>query len=257
MATEHRQATQVQSVGRALDILESLASSGPQGVVDLGRAVGLPQGTTHRLLTTLLDRGYVRQDAERRYALGLAGTRLADRASRTWGQLAQPVLAELVGTTGETANLAILDGDRMTYVAQVASPQTLRIFAEVGRRVPIHSTAVGKAVAAALPAAALAELSTSLTFEARTAHTISSQSDWEAAIRTVQSVGYAIDEQEQEIGVRCVAVGVPGLTPPLTGVRAAISVSGPAERFTTARVREIAPLLAPAAEALAAVLAAD
>lgn len=240
----------VQSVGRALDLLEALADGPPLGVVELARQVGLAQGTTHRLLATLAARGYVRQDGERRYHLGLAGARLADRAQQELALLARPHLATLVEQTGETANLAVLDGTRMRYVAQSPSPHTLRIFAEVGRQVPVHSTAVGKAVLAALPAADAQAVIDALTLEPSTRHTVTTRAGLDEALVQVRRAGYAVDEQEQEIGVRCVGVALPAAL----GLRAAVSVSGPAERFSEERARQVGPLLAPVAAALAAAL---
>lgn len=253
MPAGERGPSPVQSVGRALDILEALADAAPLGVVELARQVGLAQGTTHRLLATLAERGYVRQDGERRYHLGLAGARLADGAQRDLAALARPALAGVVEQVGETANLAVLDGAGMTYVAQAPSPHTLRIFAEVGRRVPIHSTAVGKAVLAALEDGVRDALLTGLTLEGRTPYTLTSVESLRAALQNVRAQGFAVDEQEQELGVRCVAVALPGgLGGP--GVSAAISVSGPAERFTIERALTVAPLLIPVAADLAASL---
>lgn len=216
----------VQSVTRTLDLLETLGREGALGVVELAARVGLAQGTAHRLLTTLAERGYVRQDGERRYHLGLAATRLADRAQRELTVLAMPHLRALVDEVGETANLAVLDGGAMTYVAQAPSPHTLRIFAEVGRQVPIHSTAVGKAVLAGLPAQEAQHLIAGFAWEARTPHTLMTAEDLATEVASVTAQGYAVDEQEQEIGVRCVAVALPS-----ADLHAAISVSGPAERF--------------------------
>lgn len=244
----------VQSVGRALDLLEALAVHAPLGVIDLARQVGLAQGTTHRLLATLADRGYVRQDSERRYHLGPAGSRLADAAGRELAVLARPVLARLVERIGETANLAVLDTDAMVYIAQAPSPHTLRIFAEVGRRVPIHSTAVGKAVVAQLTGSERDMVLDKLRFEARTSYTVTTRAQFDLAVAQVERDGFAIDEQEQEIGVRCVSVALPELGGALRGVRAAISVSGPAERFTPERAHAAAPLLLPIATELAHLL---
>src|SRR3954452_15235063 len=142
----------VQVVDRALDVLEALAAAGgPVGVAELAERTDLPQGTAHRLLQSLQQRGYVRRDASRKYSVGTAAVRLADAAQRALARSARPYLAELVAISGETANLAVLEGDDVVYVAQVSSPHTLRMFAEVGRHVPPHSTAVGKVLLAGLP----------------------------------------------------------------------------------------------------------
>nr|BFE87930.1 hypothetical protein GCM10020093_105310 [Planobispora longispora] len=123
----------VQSVDRALDLLEALAGHGGEaGISELAAATGLPYGTIHRLLRTLLDRGYVRQESDRRYALGGALVRLGGMAERLVGVWAQPYLKKMVELSGETANMAVLEGDFIVYVAQAPSPRRLRMFAEVG-----------------------------------------------------------------------------------------------------------------------------
>ena len=115
----------VQSVDRALDVLEVLADHrGTLGVTEVARAAGLPPGTTHRLLVALTQRGWVRQDPGRRYGVGPAAMRLGDAAYRELAAVAASALRAAVEATGETANLAVLEGDQMVYVAQSSSPHT-------------------------------------------------------------------------------------------------------------------------------------
>lgn len=229
----------VQSVDRALDILEVLAgSSGPLGVTEVAREVGLAQGTAHRLLVALLQRGWVRQDGGRKYAVGPAAMRLGDASYRELGAAAAPALRTVVDATGETANLALLEGVEMVYVAQSSSPHTLRIFAEVGRRVPLHATAVGKVALAGLPPDATRSLLGGRTLQARTRHTLTSLEDLEAEVARARREGYALDDEEQELGVRCVAVPVG-----LHGLSMALSVSAPTERLSAERARALVPLL--------------
>lgn len=229
----------VQSVDRALDILEVLAGrAGTLGVTEIAREVGLAQGTAHRLLAALVARGWVRQDEGRRYGVGPAGLRLGDASYRELAAVATPALREAVRATGETANLAVLEGQHMVYAAQSPSPHTLRIFAEVGRRVPVHSTAVGKVALAALsPAAARAVLAGD-ELTARTPHTLTDPEQLLRELETVRGQGYALDDEEQELGVRCVAVPVR-----LGGTTLALSVSGPTERMTREHARAVVPQL--------------
>lgn len=218
----------VQSVDRSLDLLECLAQADKaQGVGELAEATGLPQGTVHRLLASLQQRGYVRRDSARKYSLGTAALRLADAAQRSLVRSARPYLAELVALSGETANLAVLEGDDVVYVAQVPSPHTLRMFAEVGRHVPPHSTAVGKVLLAAMPRERALAVLRRTGLAARTPSTITDLEAFAAELDLVAVQGWAADEEEQELGVRCVAVPVAGSGP----VLAALSLSGPAERF--------------------------
>ena len=144
----------VQSLERAFDLLERMADAGGEvGLSELSAASGLPLPTIHRLMRTLVTCGCVRQQPNRRYALGPRLIRLGESAARLLGTWARPYLAELVEATGETANMALLDGDEAVYVAQVPSRHSMRMFTEVGRRVLPHSTGVGKALLALLPQA--------------------------------------------------------------------------------------------------------
>jgi len=233
---ERRPAGAVQSLDRALDLLEELARADRAlGVGELAELTGLPQGTVHRLLQGLNQRGYVRRDAGRKYSLGSGSLRLADAAQRALVRTARPYLVELVRRSGETANLAVLEGDDVVYVGQESSPHTLRMFAEVGRHVPPHSTAVGKVLLAALPPERVLPLLRRTGMPARTPATITDPEAFLAELDRVRARGWAVDEQEQETGVRCVAVpvGRPGRTV------AALSVSGPADRFAGAAETEL------------------
>ncbi|MFC4584640.1 IclR family transcriptional regulator [Sphaerisporangium corydalis] len=216
----------VQSVDRALDVLEALADHGGEaGLSEIAARTGLPYGTIHRLLRSLLTRGYVRQESDRRYALGSALVRLGGVAERMVGVWAQPYLEKMVALSGETANLAVLEGDFVVYVAQAASPRRLRMFAEVGRRVLPHSTAVGKVLLAERSDAAAILSRTGL--PRRTEHTITSVEAMLAELATVRAQGYAMDFGEEELGVHCLAV------PVHDGARviASMSISGPVERI--------------------------
>lgn len=218
----------VQSVDRALDVMEALAAHGGEaGLSEIAARTGLPYGTIHRLLRTLLERGYVRQESDRRYALGGALVRLAGVAERMVGVWAQPYLTRMVELSGETANLAVLEGDFIVYVAQVPSPRRLRMFAEVGRRVLPHSTAVGKVLLADRTAAEVLALLERTGMPRRTANTITSPHDMLGMLDGTRANGFAMDLGEEELGVHCLAV------PVRDGERviAAMSVSGPAERI--------------------------
>ena len=241
----------VQSLERAFDLLETMADAG--GVIGLSRLAaesGLALPTIHRLIRTLVDLGYVRQEPSRQYSLGPRLIRLGESASHLLGTWSRPYLSGLVDDLGESANLAILDGDQVVYVAQVQSRHSMRMFTEVGRRVYPHCTAVGKALLAHLPPQDVHALLARTGMPAQTEHTITDPTRFAEEIDRVRDQGYATDDGEQEIGVRCVAVPVLG-----TSNRLAISISGPAPRMTTELVERAAPLLRRAAEDLADELA--
>lgn len=243
----------VQSLERAFDLLERMADAGGEvGLSELSATSGLPLPTIHRLMRTLVACGYVRQQANRRYALGPRLIRLGESASRLLGTWARPYLARLVEETGETANMALLDGDEIVYVAQVPSKHSMRMFTEVGRRVLPHSTGVGKALLAGVPDDEVRALLARTGMPAATEKTITTPEGFLAALEDVRQTGYAVDDNEQEIGVRCLAVSVPD-----SPTAAAISISGPAGRVTEAATEKIVPVLQQIARELSAALASQ
>src|SRR6201990_359551 len=159
-ATEPKARTgSVQSIGRAFSLLELRADAGGSlGLSQLANQSGLPLPTIHRLLRTLVDLGYIRQESSRQYVLGPRLIRLGESSSRMLSVFARPHLARLVDELGESANMAMLDGDQIVYLAQVPSRHSMRMFTEVGRRVLPHCTAVGKAILAGYPETAVREL---------------------------------------------------------------------------------------------------
>jgi IclR family acetate operon transcriptional repressor len=238
-----RQGGGVQAVERAFDVLELLATGDGEGmgVSDLARGTGLPVATIHRLLATLVARGYaVQQTGSRRYTLGSMLVGLGASAGRRLGAFARPWLAEIVEVSGETANLAVLEGDAVVYVSQVPSQRhTVRMFTEVGRRLAPHSTAVGKALLAFRPRPEVERIVARTGLPPRTPRTITSRAAFLAALDEVTAQGWAVDDEEQELGVRCLAVpvladGVPA---------AALSVSGPSGRLDAELQARVLPAM--------------
>jgi IclR family transcriptional regulator, acetate operon repressor len=229
----------VQSVERAFALLEAIARAGrPLGVSELSTLGGLSPGTTHRLLRTLVDLGYVRQERARSYALGAGFIRLGEQAAAGLGSWTRPLLEEVAAELGESVNLAALEGDHVVYLAHVPSPRSMRMFTEVGSRVPVHSTGVGKAMLAQLDRGTVEAIVTRTGMAAATERTLTEFWDLDAELDLVEDRGYALDEQEQEDGVRCVAVAVPG-----GGTHLAVSVSGPVSRMTRELVLRAVELL--------------
>ncbi|MDX3236228.1 IclR family transcriptional regulator [Streptomyces sp. ME03-5709C] len=243
----------VQSLERAFDLLERMADAGGEvGLSELSASSGLPLPTIHRLMRTLVGCGYVRQQPNRRYALGPRLIRLGESSARLLGTWARPYLAELVAATGETANMALLEGDEVVYVAQVPSRHSMRMFTEVGRRVLPHSTGVGKALLAHVPPEEVRALLGRTGMPAATERTIVDPDVFLAELERIRAQGYAVDDNEQEVGVRCLAVTVPG-----SPTAAAISISGPAGRVTEAATEKIVPVLQGVARQLSSALAGN
>jgi IclR family acetate operon transcriptional repressor len=148
--------------------------------------------------------------------------------------------------------MALLDGDEVVYVAQVPSRHSMRMFTEVGRRVLPHSTGVGKALLAHVPPQEVRALLGRTGMPAATEKTITEPDAFLAELERIRGLGYALDDNEQEIGVRCLAVTVPD-----SPTAAAISISGPAGRVTEAATDKIVPILQDVARQLSVALASN
>lgn len=243
VATPKRPRRSVQSVDRALDLLEALATAdGEVSITALAARTGLHVSTVHRLLATLLRRGYVRQNPETsRYYAGAKLATLAEGRSR-YGEIrlrARPVLRAITEATRETTNLVVLDDVTAVYIDTVPSPQVVRLFTSVGNRVPLHATGAGKCLLAALPADKREALIERLDMRSYTPHTIVDRAALRRALEEARERGFAIDDEEYDEGVRCIAVPVGGMT----DATAALSVSAPASRLTRQRCVELLPLL--------------
>jgi IclR family acetate operon transcriptional repressor len=238
----------VQSVARAFALLEALAESGGEAALaSLASQTGLAVPTAHRLLGTLHQLGYVRQLEDRRYALGAGLIGLGRQAVPQVADAAMPLLTGLEEAFHETANLAVLDGDLVLYAGQVASRQRMRMFTEVGRRVLPHSTGVGKAMLSTMPEPQVRALIERTGLPRFTPQTLVDADAFIADLRRSRARGFAADDSEQEVGVRCIAVSVPAMGQPT-----ALSVSGPAARITDAVVPEVVSALTAAAAELSA-----
>lgn len=237
----------VQSVERVFALLEALANvGGVAGVSELAEASALPTPTIHRLLRTLVSLGYARQEPSRAYALGPRLVGLGDAAEKLVEQWANPYMRRLADVLGESANLALLEGTEIVYVAQAPGRHAMRMFTEVGHRASLHCTAVGKAILATYPPTQAKDIVSRIAFREYTAHTITDPQQFLDEVEAVRSSGFALDRGEREIGVICVAVSLPG-----SPARGAVSVSGPVTRMTSEIIRNAVPMLKRTATELA------
>lgn len=242
----------VQSVDRAIDVLEAMTNLGGAATLsELAATTGLALPTIHRLMRTLVSRGYARQAPSRRYTLGPNLIRLGESAGRQLGAGARPHLERVARDLGETANLAMIDRDMAVYVAQASSAHSMRMFTEVGRRVYCHCTGVGKAVLAQLPDRTVREIVARVGMPAATDASITDPDRLLEELDRIRERGWAMDDGEQEIGVRCFAVPVPGAPTP-----SAVSVSGPSARVTLDFGERAVPVLREAAERISTELTA-
>ncbi len=249
VASEARSGT-VQSIERVFELLEAIADAGGEiSLSDLANASELPMPTIHRLLRTCVTLGYARQLPSRRYALGARLIPLGELAGQQLGRVAQPQLQLLVRQLGETANMALLEGDQVVYVAQQPSEHAMRMFTEVGRRANLHDTGVGKAILATLSDAEIRGIVGRVGMPTPTVKSHGTPESLLADVAQIRKRGYAIDDEEQEPGVRCYAVTVPQAPSPM-----ALSVSGPLSRVDEAFGERAVPVLQSVAAAIGAAL---
>jgi DNA-binding IclR family transcriptional regulator len=244
----------VQSVSRAFDILEALAGSDDLGVSELATRTGLVPSTAHRLLATLAKRGYVSQRADSgRYALGYNLVELASGLEQGLARLrrvARPHLEGVQRATEETTNLVVLDGDRVIYVDQVPGSRSVRMFTVVGAAALAHTTAAGKAILAFGPPETVGALySDQDGLERLTPRTLTTVDALKEDLARTLKRGYAIDNEEHEEGVSCVAAPVLDRD---GRPRAAISISAPTARVLHPDTAELGALLREHADRISA-----
>ena len=221
----------VKSAGRALGILDVIGRRGSLRFAELISLLGLPRSSAHGLVHTLLSRGWLEQSpSTRELSLGLRVWELGQQYTTYHDLLsaAKPVMDALALEVGETVQLARLDGLENVYVAISESAQPLRMASTVGMRLPSHATGIGKALLSQLDPDEVTRRLAGVHLETLTVHTISDPEELVAVIDRVRMEGYGEDNEEYQLGCRCVAVplGLPALTtdfPMLT----ALSVTAP------------------------------
>ena len=243
----------VQSLERALDLLEALASTDELGVSELAGQTGLVPSTAHRLLGTLVARGYAAQSADSgRYMLGYKllelTSGLQDRLQRL-RHATRPHLEAIQQKTGETTNLVVLEGRNAVYIESVSGTRSVRLFTEIGQTIPAHTSGSGKALLAWRSPADVATLFGSAPLPASTPRTITSLDALQEDLARIRRRGYATDNEEHELGVACVATPILDRSGLPLG---AISVSGPTPRMT--ETAELAALLRDHAQRVAGAL---
>ncbi len=214
---------------RGLEVLEKLATAGEFGLGPTAVAdeVGLDKATVTRLIGTLVEAGYVRQDpATRKYRLTGKLIRLAQgvEASLDLRRVARRHLLALRDRVGQTVNLGVLEDLSVYYVDKLESENSIRLVSAIGQTMPLHSTALGKAILAVLPQAEQDDITRRIKFVPQTVLTICDLPTFEAEIRTTHARGYAIDDRENEPLAACVAAAIIGADGRPVG---AISVSAP------------------------------
>jgi len=240
----------VQALDRGLRILEFLsARDQPVGVTELAQKLKVDKSTAHRLLGTLLERKFVKQDEHRRYHLSYKPIQIGIlQLNRIELRVrARPFLGDLVARTGETAHLAMRIQDRVIYVDREESPNMVTVATHVGGEAPPHCTATGKALMAFLPPAEQDRVLRDLPLERYTPRTMTDLYVLRNHLQDVRQRGYATDDEERFLGVRCIAAPVRDYR---GQVVASIGISGPAHRLTLEHLQNLHPIVVEIAAAL-------
>ncbi|MGB7205823.1 MAG: IclR family transcriptional regulator C-terminal domain-containing protein [Anderseniella sp.] len=239
-----RASGQVQSLSRALKLLNSLSyhASG-LSLSEVAHEVGLPNSTAHRLLTTLQNERYVRYDNERSvWLIGVQAFRVGSAfvRSRDLVTIARPYMRRLMEQAGETVNLGIADRGEIVYLAQVECQKMMRAIAGPGGRAKMHCSGIGKAILSYTRPEAVQKLLNGNELSRETSHTLTSLKSLLEDLEVSNQRGFAIDDEENAIGLRCVAsVIFDEHAEPL----GAISVSGPSARVTDQRIAALGELV--------------
>lgn len=245
------QSKKIGSVQRAIDILNLFDGKSPElGTTEIARALGLHKSTVASLMYTLEANGFLSQNPNtRKYQLGL---KLVERAFAMLDeveirQMAYPHLQELRNRWNESVNLAILDGSDVVYIERLLGTKALGMRSEIGRRAPAHSTSLGKAILSSLPPAEVQTFISQYGLPPITPKTITDSNQFLAELEKTREQGYAVDDEENEIGGRCVGVPVFDHT---GKVVAAVSISAPSARLPMSDVPRAGAMVRETAKAI-------
>ncbi|MGB4588773.1 MAG: IclR family transcriptional regulator [Clostridiaceae bacterium] len=227
----------VQSIDRALNLLEILSDHDKGlGLIDLSERSGLSKSTVHRLLNTLSENGYVKQSEESgKYLLTMKLFHLGSKNVEKMDilKLSRPYLEKLRDLSSEVVHLVLRDGNEIVYIDKVESENTIRMYSNIGKKGTLYSTSVGKAIMAYHSDEEIRKIWESLKIEKLTEYTLTDFNAFMKEINEIRKVGYAMDREENELGVKCLGAAILDYTKkPI----AAISVSGPIQRMTDEKV---------------------
>jgi IclR family acetate operon transcriptional repressor len=237
----------VQSLDRALTLLNTVADSNGLTLTEVAEAAALPPSTAYRLLTTLARHGMVEfEAATQHWHVGVEAFRIGSRflSRRKLAERGRPAMQGLVDALGETANLAVADEESVVFVSQVETHAPIRAFFRPGTRGPFHASGVGKAILAHVSPERVAAIVQRAGLPRFTARTIISETQLAAELACIRAQGFAVDDEERNDGMRCVAAPIFNeFAEPIAGV----SISGPTVRVTAESVAAIGPRVAEAA----------
>lgn len=241
MGTNNRS---IQSINRTIQIIETL-STFPQGasLAELASYIDLPKSTLYRILSTLIINGYVTKNNNQKYQNTMRmfeiGSRVANELNLT--SISRPYINKLSNITNEAIHLVVRDGIDVIYLYKEDSPNSiLRMSSRVGLRNPMYCTAVGKSILALLPADELESIWNKSTIVRFTPTTITTLDEMKHECELIRSAGYALDNEEHELGVRCIGVAILDFSGVPVG---ALSISAPVTRMDDETINRYVPYI--------------
>lgn len=252
MARKEKSEYIIQAVSHALDLLEQFHDEVDElGVTELSKRLKLHKNNVFRLLATLESRGYIEQNkATENYRLGLKALELGQTFIKQMGLLrqAKPILEKMVSECNETCYVAIFKEGHVVYLDMVETDMTVRVVSRVGSRLPSYCTAAGKVYLSHMSDDEINEILPTEEFQVYTDTTIKTRSQLKKELVQIAEQGYAIDNEELDLGVHCVAAPIRDYTRRIVG---SISISGPNMRLGEERIKkELVPLVLEASEEL-------
>lgn len=229
----------VPMVMKTLAVLETFRSAGPRlSLAEVVRACQIPKASAYRILETLRYTGYVSRSEHGLYRLNFKLLDVAGVVQQhsMLRQVAMPFLERLRQQTGETVNLGVLEGSEVVYADVLESTHNLRMVPRVGSAAPLHATALGKSIAAILPAGEVDIRARKGRLRRYTSRTIVADAAFQEELARVRERGYAIDDQEEADGCMCIGAAIVDARGQALG---AVSVSAPSNRCTPARISRI------------------
>lgn len=234
----------IQVSERIFSTIECLAASGPTGLQELSSELGLNKSTVHRILNSLICMDYVRQDTDTlKYSLTFKFCRISNQilSQNNMIDLARPYIKELAEQSGETVHLVQIDGIHAVYIDKVeASRNSVRLVSQVGKSIPLYCSGVGKAMLAEMTDEKIRSVWEQSEIKKLTEYTVTDFEEFRSLIADIRKNGYALDNEENELGVRCIAVSLKSFNGKPSY---AISVSAPKDRMTDDRINELKGLV--------------
>ncbi len=241
----------VQTLDRTLDIIELLATcSQGMGVTEIGQQLQLHKSTVHRLINALAHRGYIEKD--QRTGLYKIGLKFIEISSLYLHQLelkteAVPMMRRLAEITGQVTHLAILDETDVVYIEKVDVVQSLRLYSHIGRRIPVYCSALGKVLLSGQSSLRQKQILQSINYIPYTENTIQDPEALFSELQKTSQRGWAVDDEEHEAGIRCIAAPVRDFT---RKVIAALSISGDKNTLTAEQDEKFSAMVIEAAGAI-------